>query len=79
MEHANLYAVVINANIRNRGGANMKAIKKLEIDRTESPVKIYIDGERLDLSNVVSMNIVLDVDKMTVHIVKNEVMVFGDE
>lgn len=57
----------------------MKAIKKLEIDRTESPVKIYIDGKRLDLSNVVSMNIVLDVDKMTVHIVKNEVMVFGDE
>ena len=42
-------------------------------------MKIYIDGERLDLSNVVSMNIVLDVDKMTVHIVKNEVMVFGDE
>ena len=29
--------------------------------------------------NVVSMNIVLDVDKTTVHIVKNEVMVFGDE
>lgn len=78
MEHANLCAVVINANIRNKG-ANMKAIKKLEIDRTESAVKIYIDGERLDLSNVVSMNIVLDVDKMTVHIVKNEVMVFGDE
>lgn len=57
----------------------MKAIKKLEIDRTESPVKIYIDGERPDLSNVVSMNIVLDVDRMTVHIVKNEVMVFSDE
>lgn len=57
----------------------MKAIKKLEIDRTKSPVKIYIDGEKLDLSNVVSMNIVLDVDRMTVHIVKNEVMVFGDE
>lgn len=78
MEHANLCVVVINANIRNKR-ANMKAIKKLEIDRTESPVKIYIDGERLDLSNVVSMNIVLDVDRMTVHIVKNEVMVFGDE
>lgn len=57
----------------------MKAIKKLEIDRTESPVKIYIDGERFDLSNVVSMNIVLDVDRMTVHIVKNEVMFFSDE
>lgn len=78
MEHANLCAVVINANIRNKG-ANMKTIKKLEIDRTESPVKIYIDGERLDLSNVVSMNIVLDVDRMTVHIAKNEVMVFGDK
>lgn len=78
MEHANLCAVVINANIRNKG-ANTKAIKKLEIDRTESPVKIYIDRERLDLSNVVSMNTVLDVDKMTVHIVKNEVMVFDDE
>lgn len=57
----------------------MKTIKKLEIDRTESPVKIYIDGERLNLSNVVSMNIVLDVDRMTVRIVKNEVMVFGGE
>nr|DAH27541.1 MAG TPA: hypothetical protein [Bacteriophage sp.] len=57
----------------------MKTIKKLEIDKTESPVKIYIDGERLDLSNVVSMNIVLDVDKMTVYIVKNEVMVFGNK
>lgn len=78
MEHTNLCAVVINANIRNKG-ANMKAIKKLEIDRTEPPVKIYIDGERLDLSNVVSMNIVLDVDRMTVHIAKNEVMVFGDK
>ena len=78
MEHANLCAVVINANIRNKG-ANMKTIKKLEIDKTESPVKIYIDGERLVLSNVVSMNIVLDVDKMTVYIVKNEVMVFGNK
>lgn len=57
----------------------MKTIKKLEIDRTESPIKIYIDGEKLDLSNVVSMNIVLDVDRMTVHIAKNEVMVFGDK
>lgn len=57
----------------------MKAIKKLEIDRTELPVKIYIDGERLDLSNVVSMNIILDVDRMAVHIAKNEVMVFGDK
>lgn len=78
MEHANLCVVVINANIRNKG-ANMKAIKKLEIDRTESPMKIYIDGEKLDLSNVVSMNIVIDVDKMAVHIARNEVMVFGDE
>lgn len=78
MEHANLCAAVINANIRNKG-VNMKAIKKLEIDRTESPVKICIDGERLDLSNVVSMNIVLDVERMTVHIAKNEVMVFGDK
>lgn len=57
----------------------MKTIKKLEIDRTESPMKIYIDGEKLDLSNVVSMNIVIDVDKMTVHIARNEVMFFGNK
>ena len=78
MEHANLCVVVINANIRNKR-ANMKAIKKLEIDRTESPVKIYIDGERLDLSNVVSMNIEINIDRMIVHIAKSEVMVFGNK
>lgn len=53
----------------------MKTIKKLEIDRTESPMKIYIDGEELDLSNVTSMNIELDINRMIVHIAKNEVMV----
>lgn len=42
-------------------------------------MKIYIDGEELDLSNVTSMNIELDINRIIVHIVKNEVMVFGDE
>lgn len=57
----------------------MKTIKKLEIDRTESPMKIYIDGEKLDLSNVVSMNIEINVNGMIVHIAKNEIMVFGNK
>jgi hypothetical protein len=57
----------------------MKTIKKLEIDRTESPIKIYIDGEKLDLSNVVSMNIEINIDRMIVHIAKSEVMVFGNK
>lgn len=57
----------------------MKTIKKLEIDSTESPVKICIDGERLDLSNVVSINVELDVDRMMIHIAKNEVMVFSNK
>lgn len=57
----------------------MKTIKKLEIDRTESPIKIYIDGEKLDLSNVVSMNIEINIDGMIVHIAKSEAMVFGNK
>lgn len=57
----------------------MKTIKKLEIDRTESPMKIYIDGEKLDLSNVVSMNIEINVNGMIVRIAKNEIMVFGNK
>lgn len=57
----------------------MKTIKKLEIDRTESPMKIYIDGEKLDLSNVVSMNIEINVNGMIVHIAKNEIMFFGNK
>ena len=57
----------------------MKTIKKLEIDSTESPIKIYIDGEKLDLSNVVSMNIEINIDRMIVHIAKSEAMVFGNK
>lgn len=57
----------------------MKTIKKLEIDRTESPIKIYIDEEKLDLSNVVSMNIEINIDRMIVHIAKSEVMFFGNK
>lgn len=49
-----------------------REISKIEVDYTDYPIKIYIDGERLDLSSTTRLDISLSVELNTVSIDKTE-------
>ena len=55
----------------------MKKAKKIEIDCTDG-LKIVIDGEKMDLSGVKSMQICLEIERKTICIDRREVMILGN-
>lgn len=55
----------------------MKKVKKIEIDCTDG-LKIVIDGKEMDLSGVKSMQIDLEIERKTICIDRQEVMVLGN-
>lgn len=46
----------------------MKTISKIEIDNTEDPIKIFLDGKKIDLNGITEMNIRLSLDYKTLEI-----------
>nr|DAU83146.1 MAG TPA: hypothetical protein [Caudoviricetes sp.] len=55
----------------------MKKAKKIEIDCTNG-LKVVIDGEKMDLSGVKSMQIYLEIERKTICIDRREVMILGN-
>jgi hypothetical protein len=55
----------------------MKKAKKFEIDCTNG-LKVVIDGEKMDLSGVKSMQIYLEIERKTICIDRREVMILGN-
>lgn len=41
----------------------LKTISKIEIDNSGGTLKVYIDGERLDLAGVTRVNICADIER----------------
>lgn len=55
----------------------MKKAKKIEIDCTNG-LKVVIDGEKMDLSGVKSMQIYLEIERKTICIDRREVIILGN-
>lgn len=48
-----------------------KTISKIEIDNSGGTLKVYIDGERLDLAGVTRVNIFADIERHYVAVEEN--------